>query len=343
MCLWVQPPGNTRSPSIAEASMQINSPLAKAQKPLVTIGIPTYNGGGTLRNAVFSALNQDYECLQVLISDNASSDNTVHTGEELMRIYPQVKYIRHQHNIGMFANFEFLLKNASGKYFMWLADDDVLLPGAVGKYVAFMETHQEFVLVSGAIEYTWNGHVTEYERGFNFYQRFSFQRVAGYYSRVIHGAMYHGLMRSEAAKQVPLQRVIGGDWHFVAGLAFLGKIRNLEFAGYRKTCGGTSRNFKQYARAIGESDFAAKHPHMKIAMDAFREVMYHSSVYTPMAKTWRFLLAVSCFIAVTTGFYLRIYPFVFAGRIKRPVKAALEKLYYAFDKKLNANRQGTDR
>ncbi len=54
-----------------------------SERPLVSIGIPTYNRSGTLKRAVESALAQDHDRLEVIVSDNASSDDTV----EVARAY----------------------------------------------------------------------------------------------------------------------------------------------------------------------------------------------------------------------------------------------------------------
>lgn len=287
------------------------------EKPLITIGIPTYNGGNAVRKAVGSILNQSYTNVDVLIADNASTNDTPAICRELTENYPQVRYHRHVQNIGMLPNFEFLLKHARGKYFMWLADDDQLASGILGTYVNFLEENPDFSLVSGKIEYRQDGKIAEYEQDFNFYQRSSVVRVIKYYFRVVHGAMYHGLMRSRLAQQVDLRKVIGSDWHFVANLAFLGKIKNLDVVGYHKQFGGASRNFKHYVTIIGESPFAGKYPHIKIALDAWREAMYASPVFRDLPFTKKVILASGCCLAVLISYYGKIYPFIVGGRMKR--------------------------
>ncbi|MBL6448102.1 glycosyltransferase family 2 protein [Fulvivirga sp. 29W222] len=309
--------------------------IHQTKRPLVTIGIPTYNGGSSLRRAVQSALDQDYDHLEILIADNGSTDETPELCHELVKLFPFIKYIRHPENIGMLGNFEFLLQNASGDYFMWLAVDDTLTKHTVSRCVDFLERNNDFVLASGTIEYNVNGKVVEFERGFDFYQHSAINRVMGYYLKVIHGAMYHGIMRTKQAQQVDIRRVIGCDWHFVANMAFIGKIRNLEFIGYQKSFGGASRNFDHYAKLIGESSFARDHPHFKIAMDAYKEIMHHSGVFSSLPVFTRFYLAVSSFVAVNFGYYVRIYPLVVGGRLKRGVKNTLSRISYLLNAILN--------
>lgn len=95
------------------------------QPLLVTIAIPTYNRADSyLRNALESALNQTYSKIEVIVSDNCSSDGT----EELIKSYSddRLKYIRHTRNIGAINNFNFGVKEAKGQYFLMLHDDDMI-------------------------------------------------------------------------------------------------------------------------------------------------------------------------------------------------------------------------
>lgn len=95
------------------------------QLPLVSIGIPTYNRlDSYLRGTLSSALNQTYENVEIIVSDNCSSDGT----EDYVRGLgnPRLKYFRHNTNIGAQNNFNYCLKKASGAYFLLLHDDDLI-------------------------------------------------------------------------------------------------------------------------------------------------------------------------------------------------------------------------
>jgi len=291
--------------------------------PLVTIGIPTYNGGHGLVKAFHSVVEQGYPNVEILISNNGSSDETVTVCQELVRLYPQLRYFHHVKNIGMFANFEFLLRHARGKYFMWVADDDTLAEGALPVYVDYMEDNPRYSVVSGKIEYWLNGAVSAVEEGFNFSHKSPLLRVIAYYFKVIYGGMFHGLMRRELAQKIKLRKVIGNDWHFVANLAFLGKMKNLDFIGYRKRFGGTSRSFQNYAKLIGESPFAGKYPYIKISIDTYKDILSVSPVYSSNPWYKRFFLALGASFAVLISYYVTSFPFVIGGKIKRSLKRIL--------------------
>jgi glycosyltransferase involved in cell wall biosynthesis len=93
--------------------------------PLITIAIPTYNRAETyLPQALKSALNQTYPNLEIIVSDNCSTDNTQAVVTDIAD--PRLRYFRHYSNIGSAANFNFCVEQAKGKYLLMLHDDDLI-------------------------------------------------------------------------------------------------------------------------------------------------------------------------------------------------------------------------
>ncbi len=92
--------------------------------PLVSIGIPTYNRAatGNLQSVIQRALQQSYENIEVIVSDNCSPDNTT----DVVKSFddPRLQYFRQETNIGANNNFNFCLDQAKGKYFLLFHDDD---------------------------------------------------------------------------------------------------------------------------------------------------------------------------------------------------------------------------
>ena len=285
--------------------------------PLVTVGIPTFNGGQKISKALRSVLEQNYPNLEVIISDNCSTDNTREVCKALIDENSSVKYFRQPRNLGVMGNFEFVLHQATGDYFMWLCDDDALEPGILHRYVYFLMNNTDYALVSGEIQY-WIGDQKIFrERNFNFEERNAYSRLIHFYFKVVYGSIFYGLMKTEIARKIPLSNRIGDDWHFVASVAFLGKIRNLDQLGYHKRCGGISRNFKEYAKAMGAAARAARHPHVQIARDAFANIFHQSPVYRDEHRSAKLALAISSFLAVLISFYGKQYPFILGGKVKR--------------------------
>ena len=96
--------------------------------PRVSVGMPVFNGAAYLRESIESVLDQTFADFELLISDNASTDDTESICREYANRDSRIRYMRQPKNIGALANFELLLNEARGPYFMWVAADD--LPAA---------------------------------------------------------------------------------------------------------------------------------------------------------------------------------------------------------------------
>ena len=106
---------------------------------LVTVGIPTFNNAPTLRQAVESVLAQTYPGVQIVVSDNCSTDGTAEIGRSLAAEHDRVRYLRQPTNLGNYGNFRAVLRQATTPYFMWLGGDDVIDPSFVARTVAVLE------------------------------------------------------------------------------------------------------------------------------------------------------------------------------------------------------------
>jgi glycosyltransferase involved in cell wall biosynthesis len=106
---------------------------------IVSVGVPVFNGERFLRNALQSLLDQDYPYLEIIISDNSSTDGTANICKEFMSKDKRIKYSRNSCNIGGAANFNKLIDAASGEYFMWFACDDLLKQNYVSKLVQLLD------------------------------------------------------------------------------------------------------------------------------------------------------------------------------------------------------------
>lgn len=116
------------------------------KRPLVTIGIPTYGRAEKLDRTLSSVRNQNYQNLEIYVADDASPDQTSSVVAKAMRDDERIIYHRHEYNIGARANHEFVLERASGKYFMWLNDDDLIDTDFVARLVEILEQDEDIVL-----------------------------------------------------------------------------------------------------------------------------------------------------------------------------------------------------
>lgn len=113
--------------------------------PNLTVGMPVYNGENFLKQRLESILNQSYSNFILIISDNCSTDKSQEICEEMSKKDSRIIYFRHQENLGAILNFQFVLKKAKTKYFVWAAVDDIWSQNFLEKNCDVLENNENIV------------------------------------------------------------------------------------------------------------------------------------------------------------------------------------------------------
>jgi glycosyltransferase involved in cell wall biosynthesis len=121
-------------------------------RPLVTIGVPVYNGERYLRRALDSLISQDYGNIEIAISDNASTDGTPIILKEYTSRHGNIRVYTQSRNLGVHENFKSVLGVAQGKYFMWAGVDDLWLPEFVSSLVQELENKPDVGVAMCAVD-----------------------------------------------------------------------------------------------------------------------------------------------------------------------------------------------
>ncbi|MBD2353063.1 glycosyltransferase family 2 protein [Tolypothrix sp. FACHB-123] len=125
--------------------MLIDNQLSEPQsEPLVSVVIPTYNRPQYLKHAIASAVKQTYQNIEIIISDNCSSENPLPIVESFAD--PRIRFWRHPQNIGMIANQMHGFKMARGKYVASLHDDDMWNEDFLAKLIPPLEANPDLIL-----------------------------------------------------------------------------------------------------------------------------------------------------------------------------------------------------
>ena len=119
----------------------------------LTIGIPVYNGEKFLVEKITSILNQDFINFELIISDNGSTDSTKEICNSFATKDERIRFFSHKNNSDMNWNFNFILKEARGEYFMWTAADDKILPGFYEKNMEMLEKDPNIVCSASQVKY----------------------------------------------------------------------------------------------------------------------------------------------------------------------------------------------
>ena len=122
-------------------------------RPLVSIGLPVFDGEAYLEEAIRSVLAQTLGDLELVISDNASTDRTAEICRDWAATDRRVRYLRNPENLGAAPNYNRTFAESRGRYFKWLAHDDRLLPGYLAATVAVLEADPSVVLCNTAVAY----------------------------------------------------------------------------------------------------------------------------------------------------------------------------------------------
>jgi len=122
------------------------TPSAAADRPLVSIGVPVYNGAKYVRESLESIASQTYPNIEVVVSDNASTDATPDICAEFAARDRRFRHVRLPENIGGVPNHNHVFSLTRGKYFMWAAHDDLIAPSYVTRCVECLEVDPGAVL-----------------------------------------------------------------------------------------------------------------------------------------------------------------------------------------------------
>lgn len=195
--------------------------------PLVSIGIPVFNGKADIEKAISNLLEQTYTNFEIVISDNGSTDGTYEIIHRLSRINSRIRIFRSELNRGSIWNFNKVFEESVGKYFMWAAHDDTHDPSFVAECVYAMEADSSVVLcvtqtqmkLQGSERVIWTSTMQSFFGKDSLHERYretirNFPAVGMY-----------GLYRRESlGKTSLLPKVIGGDLLMIQELSMFGKF-----------------------------------------------------------------------------------------------------------------------
>jgi glycosyltransferase involved in cell wall biosynthesis len=264
-------------------------------RPLLSIGIPTYNREATLPRAIESALGQTYEHLELVISDNASTDGT----ERICRSYadrdPRVRYLRRPRNDGPTENFNGLFERCAGAFVMMLADDDWVDADYAERCLATLQSSPAHVLVAGRARYYRDDAEVNHGVALNLEADDPAARTRAYYASVEDNGTFYGLIRREALRAAaPMPNVLGNDWLLIGRIAFLGKVRTLDSTSVHRELGGTSVDIETILQTFRAPSFQARVPHLYIARAVFADIAHGSPIFRELPPAQRVVLGLKC-------------------------------------------------
>lgn len=114
--------------------------------PTVAIGLPVYNGGRWLEATMASVLAQRGVDFELIVSDNASTDDTQRICRALAAQDSRIRYHRNSENVGVANNFSHAFRLSRSRYFKWMSCADAIAPSFLERCVAVLEARPEVAL-----------------------------------------------------------------------------------------------------------------------------------------------------------------------------------------------------
>src|SRR5262245_30029699 len=109
--------------------------LPDTNTPCLSMGLPVFNGERWLDEALDSLLEQTFIHFELIISVNASTDNTPSICAKYATRYSRIRFERHEINRGLAWNWNRVFELSRGKYFKWAACDDLYHPTFLARCV----------------------------------------------------------------------------------------------------------------------------------------------------------------------------------------------------------------
>lgn len=233
----------------------------------ISIGIPTYNRPKLLKKAVESVLNQTYKNIEVIISDNCSTDKDVSSVLEGFIKDNRVKVYRQKKNEGFIFNMNFVLEASTGEYFMRLNDDDWIDPNYLELCMKVILTQEDSIIgaYGPAVISDTIGNAIEKENGIEFNGKVTC-KLRKYFNNVVYNSQYYSLVKSNVAKKcLVLNNSLGTDWAAVGKLLIIGDIVCVK-ANSHILIQGESSNVSQMAKNMGLGKFQQACPYTSAAL-----------------------------------------------------------------------------
>ena len=250
------------------------SPSTIGRHPLVSIGFPVWNGDVLLSRSLESLITQDYPNLEILISDNASTDSTQEICESFARRDPRIRYVRQETNLGMVKNFNYVFFNTSGPLFFWHAHDDLRKPEYTSKCVAALLQNPTAVLCNSAVEF-----IDEDGRICHDWPDYNFSTIGDSILQRVHRLYDHmhwvdmvGMIRREALNLcLPWKDVWGADVILSAKLSLLGDFCKVEEPLFQSGLRTVKfRNLETTLEQLYDKPFELKQPYTGMAQEWLR-------------------------------------------------------------------------
>jgi glycosyltransferase involved in cell wall biosynthesis len=223
---------------------------------LVTVGLPLYNEARHVDAALKALRAQDYPRLEIIVCDNASTDETLAICRAHAAVDQRIRIETVTEAISVTDNFRRAVTLANGDFFMWASGHDLWSPGLISECVSLLESHPGACLAYGSADWIGpDGEPLDRESGWTDTRGLG---PAGRFLTVLWGNMHPalGVMRIQALRECgPLAAMVGADLLLLSAMALRGDFLHATASGWSRRDLRSETNHHQKVRRYISSEF----------------------------------------------------------------------------------------
>lgn len=224
----------------------MNIPFVDAR---IVVGMPVYNAADTVADAITSILAYPDNDLRLVISDNASTDETPHICSNFARDDRRVVFVQQPRNMGAESNFDLVLAAARSRYFMWAAADDIRSPDFIERCAGFLDHNADYVGATCPVRFKGQPFDPIAMGDASIDDPSPYSRMLMMVGRMHANGRFYSLLRREALTDWPEHRkaYLGADWTLTLRLLHAGKMKRLDGGWVELGNNGASRRLTIFA------------------------------------------------------------------------------------------------
>jgi glycosyltransferase involved in cell wall biosynthesis len=197
--------------------LKSNAKADAGDGPLLTIGMPVYNNGATIRRALDSLLAQSYRRFRLVVSDDKSTDDTAAVCESYAARDKRICLVRQARNLN-YGNFRFVLQQANTPFFMFAAGDDYWHPEYAARLIDALESNAAAVCAVSRVAFVKNGAVVMEASGTRALDADPATNIARFLAAADDNSRMYGVFRTPIAQRAfPPTDFFAFDWGFTIG------------------------------------------------------------------------------------------------------------------------------
>ena len=224
--------------------------------PLISIGIPVYNCEISISECLQSLINQSYKNIEIIISDNCSTDNTFNICRQFQNTDSRIRLYRQDYNVGALNNFNFVNKKSNSDFFMWAAADDYWEKDFIKDCFIYLSRCDDCVAVITKTKFGDNEKIysgdSSIESSFVIFRRLKFIINPG------PNARFYSLYKNVYLRKLQINNYnyFAGDWAFIFDLLKYGNFIKIgkEIGFTKRILDSSESNTKKIIKNLKDSN-----------------------------------------------------------------------------------------